>query len=224
MLKEGAKVILVSETNAMSTVQNVKDAAKQYRQSTTVVVDGNVVPSVGTDVAVFTVGKDGDNYTFYNAATKTETGAAMPGYLCAVSNEKNALGVESTLSDNGKWSVEFAGSTVKMLAQGEFTRNLLQFNYNGFRCYNPSTTSVSSPLSIYCQLESGVDDATADMVKIIGEEGAIRVAAESADVTVYTMTGQTVAVAAVDGEATIRLAAGFYIVRVGGTTVKVVVK
>ena len=211
MLKEGAKVILVSETNAMSTVQNVKNAAKQYRQSTTV-------------VAVFTVGKDGDNYTFYNAATKTETGAAMPGYLCAVSNEKNALGVESTLSDNGKWSVEFAGSTVKMLAQGEFTRNLLQFNYNGFRCYNPSTTSVSSPLSIYCQLESGVDDATADMVKIIGEEGAIRVAAESADVTVYTMTGQTVAVAAVDGEATIRLAAGFYIVRVGGTTVKVVVK
>lgn len=183
-----------------------------------------IVPSVGTDVAVFTVGKDGDNYTFYNAATKTETGAAMPGYLCAVSNEKNALGVESTLSDNGKWSVEFAGSTVKMLAQGEFTRNLLQFNYNGFRCYNPSTTSVSSPLSIYCQLESGVDDATADMVKIIGEEGAIRVAAESADVTVYTMTGQTVAVAAVDGEATIRLAAGFYIVRVGGTTVKVVVK
>lgn len=224
MLKEGAKVILVSETNAMSTVQNVKNAAKQYRQSTTVVVDGNVVPSVGTDVAVFTVGKDGDNYTFYNAATKTETGAAMPGYLCAVSNEKNALGVESTLSDNGKWSVEFAGSTVKMLAQGEFTRNLLQFNYNGFRCYKPSTTTIDTKLSIYCQVESGVDDATADMVKIIGEEGAIRVVAESADVTVYTMTGQTVAVAAVDGEATICLAAGFYIVRVGGTTVKVVVK
>lgn len=224
MLKEGAKVILVSETNAMSTVQNVKNAAKQYRQSTTVVVDGNVVPSVGTDVAVFTVGKDGDNYTFYNAATKTETGAAMPGYLCAVSNEKNALGVESTLSDNGKWSVEFAGSTVKMLAQGEFTRNLLQFNYNGFRCYKPSTTTIDTKLSIYCQVESGVDDATADMVKIIGEEGAIRVVAESADVTVYTMTGQTVAVAAVDGEATIRLAAGFYIVRVGSTTVKVVVK
>ena len=67
-----------------------------------------------------------------------------------------------------------------------------------------------------------MDDATADMVKIVGEEGAIRVVAESADVTVYTMTGQ--AVAAVDGEATIRLAAGFYIVRVGGTTVKVVVK
>lgn len=224
MLKEGAKVILVSETNAMSTVQNVKNAAKQYRQSTTVVVDGNVVPSVGTDVAVFTVGKDGDNYTFYNAATKTETGAAMPGYLCAVSNEKNALGVESTLSDNGKWSVEFDGSAVKMLAQGGFTRNLLQFNYNGFRCYNPSTTTVDTKLSIYCQLESGVDDAAADMVKIIGEEGAIRVVAESADVTVYTMTGQAVAAAEVDGEATIRLAAGFYIVRVGGTTVKVVVK
>lgn len=119
---------------------------------------------------------------------------------------------------------EFAGSTVKMLAQGEFTRNLLQFNYNGFRCYNPSTTSISTPLSIYCQLESGVDDAAADMVKIVGEEGAIRVVAESADVTVYTMTGQAVAAAAVDGEATIRLAAGFYIVRVGGTTVKVVVK
>lgn len=224
MLKEGSKVILVSGTNAMSTVQNMKNAAKQYRQNTTVVVESNVVPAIGSDVAVFTVGKDGDNYTFYNAATKTETGAAMPGYLCAVSNEKNALGVESTLSDNGKWSVEFAGSTVKMLAQGEFTRNLLQFNYNGFRCYKPSTTTIDTKLSIYCQVESGVDDATADMVKIIGEEGAIRVVAESADVTVYTMTGQTVAVAAVDGEATIRLAAGFYIVRVGGTTVKVVVK
>lgn len=104
------------------------------------------------------------------------------------------------------------------------SRNLLQFNYNGFRCYKPSTTTIDTKLSIYCQVESGVDDATADMVKIIGEEGAIRVVAESADVTVYTMTGQTVAVAAVDGEATIRLAAGFYIVRVGGTTVKVVVK
>lgn len=110
MLKEGAKVILVSETNAMSTVQNVKNAAKQYRQSTTVVVDGNVVPSVGTDVAVFTVGKDGDNYTFYNAATKTETGAAMPGYLCAVSNEKMllALSRHSATTASGVWNLPAA--------------------------------------------------------------------------------------------------------------------
>lgn len=224
MLKEGSKVILVSETNAMSTVQNMKNAAKQFRQSTTVVVEGDVVPAIGADVAVFTVGKDGDNYTFYNAATKTDTGVAMPGYLCAVSNDKNALGVEESLSDNGKWSVEFDGSAVKMLAQGGFTRNLLQFNYNGFRCYNPSTTTVDTKLSIYCQVESGVDDVATGMVKIAGEEGAIRVVAESADVTVYTMTGQAVAAAAVEGEATIRLAAGFYIVRAGGTTVKVVVK
>lgn len=224
MLKEGSKVILVSGTNAMSTVQNVKNAAKQYRQNTTVVVEGNVVPAIGSDVAVFTVGKDGDNYTFYNAATKTETGAAMPGYLCAVSNEKNALGVEETLSDNGKWRVEFDGSAVKMLAQGGFTRNLLQFNYNGFRCYNPSTTTIDTKLSIYCQAESGVNDVATGMVKIAGEEGAIRVVAESADVAVYTLTGQKVAAAAVEGEATIRLAAGLYIVRAGGTTVKVVVK
>ena len=224
MLKEGSKVILVSGTNAMSTVQNVKDAAKQYRQNTTVVVEGNVVPAIGSDVAVFTVGKDGDNYTFYNAATKTETGAAMPGYLCAVSNEKNALGVEETLSDNGKWRVEFDGSAVKMLAQGGFTRNLLQYNYNGFRCYNPSTTTIDTKLSIYCQAESGVNDVATGMVKIAGEEGAIRVVAESADVAVYTLTGQKVAAAAVEGEATIRLAAGLYIVRAGGTTVKVVVK
>lgn len=224
MLKEGSKVILVSGTNAMSTVQNVKDAAKQYRQNTTVVVEGNVVPAIGSDVAVFTVGKDGDNYTFYNAATKTETGAAMPGYLCAVSNEKNALGVEETLSDNGKWRVEFDGSAVKMLAQGGFIRNLLQFNYNGFRCYNPSTTTIDTKLSIYCQAESGVNDVATGMVKIAGEEGAIRVVAESADVAVYTLTGQKVAAAAVEGEATIRLAAGLYIVRAGGTTVKVVVK
>lgn len=224
MLKEGSKVILVSGTNAMSTVQNMKNAAKQYRQNTTVVVESNVVPAIGSDVAVFTVGKDGDNYTFYNAATKTETGAAMPGYLCAVSNEKNALGVESTLSDNGKWRVEFDGSAVKMLAQGGFTRNLLQFNYNGFRCYNPSTTTIDTKLSIYCQAESGVNDVATGMVKIAGEEGAIRVVAESADVAVYTLTGQAVAAAAVEGEATIRLAAGFYIVRAGGTTVKVVVK
>lgn len=223
-LKEGSQVIIVSDNNAMSFVQNVKDAAKQYRQSTTVTVEGTTIPTIGSDVAVFTVGKDGDNFTFYNANTQTETGAAMPGYLSAVSNDKNALGVQTTLDDNGKWALDFAEGRVRMLAQGDFSRNLLQYNFNGFRCYNPSTTSIDTPLAIYRQANSGVSNIAADGIKIAAGEGTISIVANAASATVYTIAGQAVAAAEVRGEATISLAAGLYIVRVGDTVAKVIVK
>lgn len=223
-IKEGSQVIFVSDANTMSTVQNMKDAAKQYRQSTSVVVEGTTVPSIGSDVAVFTVGKDGSNFTFYNANTVTETGAAMPGYLCAVSNDKNALGVQAALDDNGKWELTFADGKVIMLAQGDLGRNQLQYNYNGFRCYDPAVTSINTPLAIYVQANSGVVSATADGVKIVAGEGNIRIVADAAAATVYTMAGQAVAATEVRGEATVSLAAGFYIVRVGDTVAKVIVK
>ena len=223
-LAEGAKVIFVSDVNAMSNVQNTKNVEKQYREYTTVTVDGTTA-SAGNAVAVFTVGKDGENFTFYNDETVTEEGVEMPGYLCAYSSEKNSVSVETVLDDNGKWSLSFDGSNVVALAQGDLTRNQLMYNFNGFRCYDPATTSITNTLQIYVDEYASVSNLAADGVKVVAEEGAVRISADSAvEATVYTAAGALVAAKTVNGEATISLAPGFYVVRAGQSVAKVIVK
>lgn len=69
----------------------------------------------------------------------------------------------------------------------------------------------------------GVSAITANSTAINTVDGGISVTGEG-NVAVYNAAGQLVAGQAVNGQATIDLAKGFYIVRAAGTTVKVIVK
>lgn len=85
-------------------------------------------------------GPDADgNYTLYDAA--------MPGYLYASSSSSNQLRTETFVEGNGKWAITF-GDTTKIIAQGENTRNMMQFNSsnNIFACYGSTT---QKPVFLY---------------------------------------------------------------------------
>lgn len=71
---------------------------------------------------------------------------------------------------------------------------------------------------------SSVNDVEASSAAVRGAEGAIVVEGFAGRVNVYTVDGRLAASAQIDGEATITVAAGLYVVRVGEKAVKVVVK
>lgn len=71
---------------------------------------------------------------------------------------------------------------------------------------------------------SSVSDVEASGAAVRGAEGAIVVEGFAGRVNVYTVDGRLAASAQIDGEATITVAAGLYVVRTGEKAVKVVVK
>lgn len=71
---------------------------------------------------------------------------------------------------------------------------------------------------------SSVNDVEASGAAVLGAEGAIVVEGFAGRVNVYTVDGRLAASAQVDGEATLTVAAGLYVVRAGEKAVKVVVK
>ena len=73
-------------------------------------------------------------------------------------------------------------------------------------------------------VSSSVNDVEASGAAVLGAEGAIVVEGFAGRVNVYTVDGRLAASAQVDGEATITVAAGLYVVRAGEKAVKVVVK
>lgn len=73
-------------------------------------------------------------------------------------------------------------------------------------------------------VSSSVNDVEASSAAVRGTEGAIVVEGFAGRVNVYTADGRLAASAQIDGEATITVAAGLYVVRAGEKAVKVVVK
>ena len=71
---------------------------------------------------------------------------------------------------------------------------------------------------------SSVNDVEASGAAVRGAEGAIVVEGFAGRVNVYTVDGRLAASTQVDGEATLTVAAGLYVVRAGEKAVKVVVK
>ena len=90
----------------------------------------------------------------------------------------------------------------------------------------PDDLSATMPINVTFkgQRDAGVNVVEASGATVRGAEGAISVDGFAGRVNVYTVDGRLAASAQVDGEATISVAAGLYVVRAGEKAVKVVVK
>lgn len=73
-------------------------------------------------------------------------------------------------------------------------------------------------------LSAGVNEIVAPAAKIVGTAGAIEVANCNGRVAVYTVDGRKVVDQHVNGQTTVNIANGLYIVRAGNTSAKVIVK
>ena len=156
----------VSKLNAGDkiVITNSKNAGNQYALSTTQAsnnrtakaitikdVDGVMTLENNADMAVLTVGIDGEYFTLYdpNASTK-------PGYLYAAnagaSSGNNLKTLDELSSENKKdrWTIEIANSGVATIkSAGGTTRHWMRYNANNgnpiFSCY----TSGQSDVYIY---------------------------------------------------------------------------
>ena len=90
----------------------------------------------------------------------------------------------------------------------------------------PDDLSATMPINVTFkgQSDAGVNVVETSGAAVRGAEGAIAVDGFAGRVNVYTVDGRLAASAQVDGEATISVAAGLYVVRAGEKAVKVVVK
>lgn len=90
----------------------------------------------------------------------------------------------------------------------------------------PEDLEATMPINVTFkgQRDAGVNVVEASGAAVRGAEGAIAIDGFAGRVNVYTVDGRLAASAQVDGEATISVAAGLYVVRAGEKAVKVVVK
>ena len=90
----------------------------------------------------------------------------------------------------------------------------------------PEDLEATMPINVTFkgQRDAGVNVVEASGAAVRGAEGAIAVDGFAGRVNVYTVDGRLAASAQVDGEATLTVAAGLYVVRAGEKAVKVVVK
>ena len=90
----------------------------------------------------------------------------------------------------------------------------------------PDDLEATMPINVTFkgQRDAGVNVVEASGAAVRGAEGAIAVDGFAGRVNVYTVDGRLAVSAQVDGEATITVAAGLYVVRAGEKAVKVVVK
>ena len=179
-------------------------------------LDLNQNPEAG----VYIVGVDGGNYTF-----QSKIGGQ---YLSAPTkdNDNDLYLVNEAATDFEKWTLkEVKGGLVAYsLAQ---SARLIQKNNDaryGFATYKGSQSNAY--IFKYVADLSGVESNVAEEAAVINTiaGGVVVAVSEPTIASVYTVSGQLVANQVVDATATISLANGFYIVKVGNTVNKVIVR
>ena len=129
-------VIVASDYNyALSTTQNPNN-----RGQAAVTKDGNNI-TYGADVQIITLEEGSVDGTFaFNVGT---------GYLYAASSGSNYLRTNANLNDNGSWTVSVTDGIASIIAQGNYTRNMMQYNQSSsiFSCY--ASDKPQKGISIY---------------------------------------------------------------------------
>lgn len=167
------------------------------------------------NVHVFEVGGDASGYTFQDEADQN--------YISAKND--NCLYWRSTVSKEEKWTLSnlTEGVTLENVAN---TGRILKYNPSSPR-FATYTSEQKDVLIFKHSVElSGVESNVAEEAAVINTVagGVVVAVSEPTIASVYTVPGQLVANQAVESTATINLANGFYIVKVGNTVKKVIVR
>ena len=143
-LAVGDQIVLVASSNerALSLTQNTNN-----RAATKIVKEENSI-TINDDVQIITLEEGVVENTFaFNVGD---------GYLYAPSSASNHLRTKTAIDANGSWSITIdEGAVANIVAQGESTINVLQYNSNNhiFSCY----TSTQEAILIYKLVEREIE-------------------------------------------------------------------
>ena len=144
-LLPNSEIIIVAAESAyaLSTTQNTNNRGQA---SITKSTDLLTITNPGDDVQILTVedGKVAGTVAFYTGT----------GYLYAAHSSSNHLKTQTTLDANGSWLVEVVDGVASIVAQGSYTRNVLQHNLTSglFSCYSSAS---QKQVSIYKRQDTG---------------------------------------------------------------------
>lgn len=138
-LSVGDQIIITSGTDgavkAISTTQN-----KNNRAATDIEIASNTITTIPANAQIITLetGMEANTFAFHVVGDAT-------GYLYAASSSKNYLKTQDNIDGNASWTIDVAESGVATIkAQGDYTRNLLQYNNSNtlFSCYSSKQQDV----------------------------------------------------------------------------------
>ena len=162
-LTVGDSIVIGYENYAMGA------SAGNYRYKTDIMVSNGRITHLADDVQIILLeeGAVADTYAFN----------VGDGYLAAVPSGSNHIATATTLDSNGSWKIVINDGLAVITAQGDNTRNILQYNTGSprFSCYKGTQESVN----IYAKspVATGVDEVKT-------ESGKVK--------AIYDLTGRTV--------------------------------
>lgn len=177
-LSAGDEVVIVATDYAfaLSTTQNTNNRAQVEVQK-----DGNTV-TFTDDVQVITLEEGNIDGTFaFNTGD---------GYLYAASSSSNHLKTEAAISDNSSWTIEIADGVAKIVAQGENSRNTMQYNQSSklFACYSSASQKA---VSIYKNFEEGEQPVAVPSAPVFSTPESATKFVESIEVSIAAENGMT---------------------------------
>ena len=121
------------------------------RAAVAISTDGNTAVVASEDVRELTIAVSGDYYSIYDANNDPA------GYLYAASSNANQLKTETTLDDNGKWSITFENGVASIVASQSSNHNVMQYNSTNqlFACY-----ASASQKQVYLYVKSDETPST----------------------------------------------------------------
>ncbi|MBR5592628.1 MAG: endonuclease [Bacteroidaceae bacterium] len=143
-------------------------SAGNYRHKTDIMVNDGTITYLADDVQIIVLeeGAVAGTYAF-NVGGK---------YLAASSSSSNYLATKDALDANGSWTIVITDALATITAQGDKTRNILQYNTSAprFSCYTGTQKSVNiyakSPM-ITTAIEDDVKDESENAEAIYDLQG-----------------------------------------------------
>ena len=147
-LTVGDSIVIGYENYAMG------QSAGNYRNKTDMMTSGGVITYLADDVQIILLEE--------GAVEGTYALNVGNGYLAASSSSSNYVATSTTLDANGSWKIVINDGLAVITAQGDKSRNILQYNTSSprFSCYKGTQQSVN----IYAksQTATGVDEVKAE--------------------------------------------------------------
>jgi hypothetical protein len=163
-LVAGKKVIIASvpDEGAAVTMSTTQAANNRIGLAGATVSEGVITAQNGTAVFTIEAGTEDNTIAFKSSADK---------YLYAASSSSNYIRSQGTNDANGSWIVTIDEGIATIVAQGEYTHNVMRYNPNNgspiFACY-ASTSTTGTLVTLYMHQ----DDEPApseDWVEVRGE-------------------------------------------------------
>lgn len=134
-LKVGDQIVIVAKDAnfAISTEQksNNRGQAAVTKDGNVVIFEEAVDGAHGVQVITIKEGNITNTLAFYTGS----------GYLCAASSSSNYLRTDTDLSNESSWKITISDGVATIIAQGDYTKNVLQYNQDSslFACYGSAS-------------------------------------------------------------------------------------